>query len=97
MIEDCRPERIEQERGLEELQVGRRADVPHPPQVPEEAVVIAGIAGNGVGKMPDERPGPNNGERREQQRGWSVQPRCNSEFQIATFSPPPPPEAVPCG
>ena len=48
MVRDRRAERIEEIGGVEVGEPRRREHVAHPPQVPQEAVVVAGIAGHRV-------------------------------------------------
>jgi len=39
--------------------------VAHPPEIPNEAVIVAGAARKRVAEMKRERPGPRDGQRRE--------------------------------
>src|SRR6185503_9863637 len=66
VVRDRRAERVEQMRGVEIGESRRRQHVAHPPEVPEKAVVVAGVAWDRVAQMPHQRPGPGNGERGEE-------------------------------
>ena len=72
MVRDRRAERIEEIRRVEVGKPGCREDVPHPPQVPDEAVVVAGVAREGVADMEGQRPRPRHRESSEEQKRRAV-------------------------
>ena len=73
MINQVDAERAEEIRRLKEIELGRAQRLPHPPQVPEKAVVVAAEPGNVVAEVQRKRPCPHNRKRREQQHGRQVQ------------------------
>ena len=87
MVRDRRPERVEEVAGVKVLEPRRREHVAHPPQVPEKAVVVAGIARDRVTEVQDERPRPADGQsRKEHHRAGVLTNACTGERDIPTHA-----------
>ena len=72
MVGDRRAERMEEISAVEVGESRRGDDAAHPPQVPQEAVVVARIAGHRIVEVTRQRPGPRDRQRAEQRQRSEV-------------------------
>ena len=68
MIGDGRAEGVEQIVRIKVGEARRREHVTHPPQIPDEAVVVAGAARHGIAQVNRQRPRPGDRQRGEQRQ-----------------------------
>ena len=66
MVDEIDAERAEEIPRLEEIELGRTQRLAHPPEIPEEAVIVARKARNVIAEMPGKRPRPDDGHGRQQ-------------------------------
>ena len=66
MVDEIDAERAEQISRLKEVELGRAQRLPHPPEVPQKAVVVAAQAGNVIAEVKRKRPRPDDGHGRQQ-------------------------------
>ena len=77
VVRDRRSERVEKMAGVKIRQSRSGQHVAHPPEVPEEAVVVARVARHRIAEVQDQRPRPGHREQREQRQRSGVRERGN--------------------